>query len=48
LYLGINEARVGSRLSDIGAAIQGYVEANGFSVVRDFVGHGIGQSLHEA
>lgn len=47
LYIGIDEAKVGSRLFDIGAAIQEYVEGNGFSVVRDFVGHGIGQSLHE-
>ncbi|MBI5893563.1 MAG: type I methionyl aminopeptidase [Deltaproteobacteria bacterium] len=48
LYIGIDEAKVGNRLFDIGAAIQEYVEGNGFSVVRDFVGHGIGQSLHEA
>lgn len=48
LYIGIDEARVGNRLFDIGAAIQDYVEDNGFSVVRDFVGHGIGHSLHEA
>lgn len=48
LYIGINEARVGNRLFDIGASIQEYVEENGFSVVRSFVGHGIGQSLHEA
>ncbi|MGE0814383.1 MAG: type I methionyl aminopeptidase [Vicinamibacterales bacterium] len=37
----------GTRLSDIGAAVQRYVEAHGFSVVREFVGHGIGQTLHE-
>lgn len=37
----------GNRLGDIGAAVQGHVEANGFSVVRDFVGHGIGKKLHE-
>lgn len=48
LYIGINAARVGNRLFDIGASIQEYVEENGFSVVRDFVGHGIGQNLHEA
>ncbi|MBI5682273.1 MAG: type I methionyl aminopeptidase [Deltaproteobacteria bacterium] len=48
LYIGIDEAKVGNRLFDIGASIQEYVEKNGFSVVRDFVGHGIGQSLHEA
>jgi len=47
LYLGIEEARVGNRLFDISAAVQEYVESNGFSVVRDFVGHGIGQNLHE-
>jgi methionyl aminopeptidase len=39
--------RVGGRLSDIGHAIQRWVEAHGFSVVREFVGHGIGASLHE-
>lgn len=40
-------ARVGNRLGDIGFAIQSYVEKNGFSVVRDFVGHGIGEDMHE-
>lgn len=44
---GIDQARVGNRLSDIGHTIQSYVEAHGFSVVRDFVGHGIGRQLHE-
>ena len=39
--------RAGSRVSDIGAAVQGYVEPQGFSVVREFVGHGIGTALHE-
>ena len=39
--------RAGARVSDIGAAVQSYVEAQGFSVVREFVGHGIGRSLHE-
>ena len=48
LYEGIGQAVVGNRLSDISHAIQGYVEARGFSVVRDFVGHGIGQRLHES
>jgi methionyl aminopeptidase len=48
LYQGIERARVGSRLSDISHAIQTHVEAHGFSVVREFVGHGIGQSLHES
>ena len=44
---GIKEARPGNHLLDVSAAIQGYVEKNGFSVVRQFVGHGIGLSLHE-
>jgi methionyl aminopeptidase len=47
LERAISEVRPGNRLQDISAAIQGHVEANGFSVVRDFVGHGIGQCLHE-
>jgi len=47
LYAGIARAHVGNRLSDISVAIQNHVEAQGFSVVRDFVGHGIGRSLHE-
>ncbi len=47
LYKGIEEAKVGKRLLDISYAIQSYVEKNGFSVVRDFVGHGIGKELHE-
>ncbi len=46
-YKGIEHARAGNHLHDISAAIQDYVEENGFSVVRDLVGHGIGQSLHE-
>ena len=45
---GIKMARSGGRVSDIGHAVQEYVEANGFSVVRDFVGHGVGHNLHEA
>jgi len=44
---GIKEARINNRLSDISYAIQKYVENHGFSVVRQFVGHGIGHSLHE-
>lgn len=44
---GIEQARAGNHLSDISHAIQTFVEANHFSVVRDFVGHGIGKSLHE-
>jgi methionyl aminopeptidase len=47
LLKGIAEARPGNRLYDISAAIQSHVETNGFSVVREFVGHGIGRSLHE-
>jgi len=47
LDLGIAEVRDGGRLGDIGAAIQEYVEAQGCSVVRDFVGHGIGRRFHE-
>ncbi len=45
---GIQFARSGNRISDIGHAVQQYVERNGFSVVRDFVGHGVGHKLHEA
>jgi methionyl aminopeptidase len=47
LQRGIARAQVGGRLSDIGHAVQQWVESNGFSVVREFVGHGIGQALHE-
>jgi methionyl aminopeptidase len=47
LWKGIAAVRVGGRVSDIGHAVQAHVEAHGFSVVRDFVGHGIGASLHE-
>ncbi len=47
LYRGLDEALPGKRLYDISAAIQNYVESNGFSVVRDLVGHGIGKKLHE-
>ncbi|MDO8785864.1 MAG: type I methionyl aminopeptidase, partial [Syntrophales bacterium] len=47
LYEGIKEARAGNRLGDISSAVQMCVEAAGFSVVRDFVGHGIGKNLHE-
>lgn len=48
LYKGIEQAQVGNRIGDIGHAIQTYVEAEGFSVVREFIGHGIGPTLHEA
>jgi len=47
LYVGIEEAKVGNRLFDISYAIQAWVEGHGFSVVRDYVGHGIGRDLHE-
>jgi methionyl aminopeptidase len=47
LYRGIQQARVGNTVGDVGAAVQEIVEANGFSVVREFVGHGIGTRLHE-
>lgn len=48
LAKGIDQAVVGNRIADISKVIQTYVEENGFSVVRQFVGHGIGSSLHEA
>ena len=48
LYEGIKMARAGGRVGDIGAAIQSYVEARGYSVVRDYVGHGVGTCLHES
>ncbi|WP_174734541.1 type I methionyl aminopeptidase [Mesobacillus harenae] len=47
LFEGLKEAKPGERLSNISHAIQTYVEANGFSIVREYVGHGIGQELHE-
>lgn len=47
LYLGIEQAIPGNRIGDIGHAIQTYVEAEGFSVVREFIGHGIGPTMHE-
>ena len=47
LHLGIKKATEGNHLTDISSAIQNHVEENGFSVVRDFVGHGIGKSIHE-
>lgn len=48
LYEGINAACAGGRIGDIGHAVQAYVEARGYSVVRKFVGHGVGTHLHEA
>jgi len=47
LFRGIDAVKPGARVSDIGAAVQRHVEANGYSVVREFVGHGIGTALHE-
>ena len=47
LYEGIGQALAGNRVVDISRAIQKYVESNGFSVVREFVGHGVGRSMHE-
>ena len=47
LYRGIEAARIGNTVGDVGSAVQKLVEANGFSVVREFVGHGIGTKLHE-
>jgi methionyl aminopeptidase len=47
LYEGITAAVSGNRVTDISRAIQNYVEGNGFSVVREFVGHGVGRSMHE-
>lgn len=48
LYEGIRAARAGGRIGDIGHAVQAYVEARGYTVVRQFVGHGVGTHLHEA
>jgi methionyl aminopeptidase len=47
LYLGIKQAVVGNRLTDISNAVQQHIESSGFSVVTEFVGHGIGRQLHE-
>jgi methionyl aminopeptidase len=47
LYRGIDATRVGNTVGDVGFAVQQLVEANGFSIVREFVGHGIGTKLHE-
>jgi methionyl aminopeptidase len=47
MFKGIEASRPGNRISDIGFAVQSHAERNGFSVVRDFVGHGIGRALHE-
>ena len=47
LHSGIAQVRAGARVSDISHAVQSHVEAHGFSIVREFVGHGIGEALHE-
>lgn len=47
LFEGIKQAKAGARIGDIASAVQRYVEARGYSVVRDFVGHGVGAKLHE-
>src|SRR5208282_6763654 len=47
LYKGIAAAVAGNRVTDISQAVQDYVEGNGFSVVREFVGHGVGRTMHE-
>jgi methionyl aminopeptidase len=47
LYLGIAAAKPGNRVTDISRAVQDLVESNGYSVVREFVGHGVGRSMHE-
>lgn len=48
LYKGVEQAKVGMRIGDISAAVQEHAEKNGYSVVRELVGHGLGRSLHEA
>ena len=47
LYAGIDQARAGNRVADISRAVQRYVESNGYNVVREFVGHGVGKTIHE-
>ncbi|MBL3199334.1 M24 family metallopeptidase, partial [Klebsiella pneumoniae] len=47
LYLGLEQIKPGERLSNISHAVQTHAEENGFSIVREYVGHGIGQDLHE-
>jgi methionyl aminopeptidase len=47
LYVGIDQARVGNRIGDIGHAIEEYVNRYGFGIVRDLCGHGVGRELHE-
>lgn len=47
LYKGVEQARAGNRVGDISAAVQEYAESNGYSVVRELVGHGLGRKMHE-
>jgi methionyl aminopeptidase len=47
LHQGINQARIGNRIGDISHAVQAFVESHGFSIVREMVGHGVGQKMHE-
>jgi methionyl aminopeptidase len=47
LHVGIAQAVAGNRVTDVSRAIQNYVEGNGYSVVREFVGHGVGRTMHE-
>ena len=47
LYVGIRELRLGNRVEDVGNAIQKYTESHGYGVVRELVGHGLGQKMHE-
>jgi methionyl aminopeptidase len=47
-WQGLQKIEIGARLGDVGAAIEGYVKENGYSVVRKYVGHGIGRNLHES
>ncbi len=47
LYIGIREFKIGNRVEDVGCAIQNYCESHGYSVVRELVGHGLGQKMHE-
>lgn len=47
LEIAVEQAQPGNRIGDVGAAVQAWVESNGFSIVRDFVGHGIGRRMHE-
>ena len=47
LYIGIREFKIGNRVEDVGSAIQKYCESNGYGVVRELVGHGLGTKMHE-